>query len=251
LCTIAHTPRLAEHCIEYARILLWPKENPFGDDVQLDGDDPHHIAWIYERARERAAQFGISGVTFRLTQGVVKHIIPAVASTNAVIAAALATEVFKVATSCAQTLNNYMVFNDTDGIYTYSYEAEKNPGCLGCSRVPQAFEVKSDETLAAISERLVEKHQMKQPGLRVIINGVPKTLYMSNIPSIETQTRPNLKKTVRGAVRVASRLLEIRTNQNYHHFFLNFSELGITSGAELIVVDATTPAPVVFNVKVD
>lgn len=30
LCTIAHTPRLPEHCVEYAKVLLWPKENPFG-----------------------------------------------------------------------------------------------------------------------------------------------------------------------------------------------------------------------------
>jgi ubiquitin-activating enzyme E1 C len=50
-----------------------------------------------------------------LTQGVVKHIIPAVASTNAVVAAACAIEVFKMASSCASKLDNYMVFNDTDG----------------------------------------------------------------------------------------------------------------------------------------
>ena len=69
---------------------------------------------------------------FRLTQGVVKRIIPAVASTNAVIAATCAMEVFKVATSCANPLQNYMVFNDSDGIYTYAYEAARNEECLAC-----------------------------------------------------------------------------------------------------------------------
>lgn len=30
MCTIASMPRLPEHCVEYVRILLWPKEKPFG-----------------------------------------------------------------------------------------------------------------------------------------------------------------------------------------------------------------------------
>lgn len=67
----------------------------------------------------------LQGVTYRLVQGVVKNIIPAVASTNAVIAASCATEVFKIATSCCVPLNNYMVLNVVDGIYTYTYEAER------------------------------------------------------------------------------------------------------------------------------
>lgn len=91
LCTIANTPRLPEHCIEYVKAVLWSKENPFG--APLDGDDPQHIGWIYEKAMERALQFNITGLTYRLVQGVVKNIIPAVASTNAVIAAICATEV--------------------------------------------------------------------------------------------------------------------------------------------------------------
>ena len=68
LCTIAHTPRLPEHCVEYARLLLWPKENPWGDAAAIDGDDPAHIGWILERAQERAAEYGIAGVDYRLTQ---------------------------------------------------------------------------------------------------------------------------------------------------------------------------------------
>ena len=60
LCTIASTPRLPEHCIEYVKILLWSKENPFTntgeESVPIDGDDPQHITWIYEKALERASQ---------------------------------------------------------------------------------------------------------------------------------------------------------------------------------------------------
>lgn len=41
MCTIASMPRLPEHCIEYVRILLWPKEMPFG------GRKSHHITDIY------------------------------------------------------------------------------------------------------------------------------------------------------------------------------------------------------------
>lgn len=38
-------------------------------DVPIDGDNPDHITWIYEKAQERADEFGIQGVTYRLTQG--------------------------------------------------------------------------------------------------------------------------------------------------------------------------------------
>lgn len=66
LCTIATTPRLPEHCIEYVKVIQWDKQNPWG--VSIDGDDPAHINWIYERAAERAAKFNIEGVTYRLVQ---------------------------------------------------------------------------------------------------------------------------------------------------------------------------------------
>jgi len=225
LCTIAHTPRLPEHCIEYSRILLWPKEKPFGEDTSIDGDDPTHISWLFERARERAEEYGIQGVTYRLTQGVVKHIIPAVASTNAIIAAACTTEVFKIATSCAAPLANYMVFNDTDGVYTYVYEQEKNENCVACSNRSQKLEFAATTKLQEVVDHLVnsELYQMRAPGLTTSLAGKNKTLYMQSVSSIEVATRKNLK--------------------------LSLAELGLTNGCELVVADTTTPSSIVFILK--
>lgn len=158
--------RLPEHCIEYVKIVQWDKENPF--DSALDGDDPQHVSWVYEKSQERANSYNITGLSYRLVQGVLKNIIPAVASTNAIVAASCVTEVFKIATSCYQYYNNSMLFNDIDGIYTYIYESEKKDNCLNCSNVP--ITVTFDSSDAVTLEKLIEflctdaEFQMKNPG---------------------------------------------------------------------------------------
>ncbi|CAH1784961.1 unnamed protein product [Owenia fusiformis] len=225
MCTIASTPRLPEHCIEYVRVLLWPQDKPFGDGVAIDGDDPHHLQWIFEKSIERANQYQITGVTYRLTQGVVKRIIPAVASTNAVIAAACATEVFKLASQCCLPLSNYMNFNDTEGVYTYTFEAEKKDDCVACSNIPKPLKFTEDSTLGQIINHLKEHgdYQFKSPGIVTLIDGKNKTLYMNTVKSIEERTKPNLKKTIK--------------------------ELGLLDGQEIYVADSTTPNSLTFKLQ--
>lgn len=226
LCTIANTPRLPEHCIEFVKIIQWPKELPFGE-VALDGDDPQHVMWVYEKAQERARQYNIAEVSYRLVQGVIKNIIPAVASTNAVIAAACVTEVFKIATQCYNPMNNYMVFSDLDGIYTYTYEAEKKNDCLACSNIPKEVSVEDPNTMTLedFIKYLCEDHelQMKNPGITGCVDGKLKTLYMSTVKSIEEKTRSNLT--------------------------LSLGELGLKDGQELFVSDCTSPNTITLKLK--
>jgi ubiquitin-activating enzyme E1 C len=106
LCTLAETPRSAAHCIEYAHLIAWGTER---QGEAFDADDPEHMKWVFEAALLRAEHFGIPGVTLSHTQGVVKNIIPAIPSTNAIVAAACALEVLKMVTMCAAGMDNYMM----------------------------------------------------------------------------------------------------------------------------------------------
>jgi len=134
LCTIANTPRLPEHCVEYTRVILWEKEKPFGD-TPMDGDNPEHIQWALEKSQERAAEYNIQGVDIRLVQGVIKHIIPAVASTNAVIAAVCVLEAVKMASNLACNLDNYMNFQQEVGASMQVVKLERNPDCIHCGKM--------------------------------------------------------------------------------------------------------------------
>ncbi|CAJ0839814.1 4984_t:CDS:2, partial [Entrophospora sp. SA101] len=100
--------------------------------------------------QSRSKEFNIKGVTYSLTQGVVKNIIPAIASTNAVIAAysydpaACCNEAFKLVTTSQPYLNNYMMYTGNEGVYTYTFEHQKKPNCPVCGNQSVTIEVNRD-----------------------------------------------------------------------------------------------------------
>lgn len=196
LCTLATIPRQPQHCIEWAHIIKWEEERK---DVQLDTDDPEHITWLYQKSLGRAKEFGIEGVTYSMTQGVVKNIIPAIASTNAIIAAACCNEAFKLATSSAPVIgtpgeSNYMLYTGDSSIYTYTFEHQKKDDCPVCGNLPKDMILDPEQTLGELIESFAERpeSQLKKPSLRT----EAKSLYFSSPASLEEQTRPNLKRKI-------------------------------------------------------
>lgn len=189
LCTLATIPRQPQHCIEWAHIIAWEEERK---DMTLDNDDPEHITWLYQKALARAKEFNIPGVTYSMTQGVVKNIIPAIASTNAIIAASCCNEAFKIATSCNPYLENYMMYSGDDGIYTYTFTHERKEDCPVCGNLAKVLEVDPKMTLQQFIESLGERAeaQLKKPTLRT----EKTSLYYQSPPSLEEKTRPNLSK---------------------------------------------------------
>ncbi|KAI0378042.1 hypothetical protein F5Y04DRAFT_262815 [Hypomontagnella monticulosa] len=195
LCTLATIPRQPEHCIEWAHIIAWDQEKPF---PSLDKDDPEHITWLYQKALTRAQEFGIGGVTYSLTQGVVKNIIPAIASTNAIIAASCCNEALKIATAVAPALGfeeNYMMYSGDDSIFTHTFKYDKKEDCAVCGNMAKPLHVDPTWTLSELLESFATKPdlQLKKPSIRA----EGKTLYMQFPPSIEEQTRPNLDKKLK------------------------------------------------------
>ncbi|KAF5875438.1 putative nedd8-activating enzyme e1 catalytic subunit protein [Botrytis fragariae] len=195
LCTLATIPRQPEHCIEWAHIMAWEQEKPF---PKLDNDDPEHITWLYKKALTRAQEFNIPGVTYSLTQGVVKNIIPAIASTNAIIAASCCNEAFKIASSTNPSLGleeNYMMYSGDDGIYTYTFKHEKKDDCPVCGNLARDLSIDPNLTLQEFIDSLAHRPeaQLKKPSIRSADN---KSLYMQSPESLRVKTEHNLSRKI-------------------------------------------------------
>lgn len=193
VCTIANTPRVAEHCIEWAHQLLWPATFP---GKKFDSDNPDDVDWMYETSLARGAEFGIPGITRSLTLGVVKNIIPAIASTNAIIAASCCNEAFKLITSCNNILDDYMMYSGADQVFTYTIKIDKIDDCAVCGNLPKMVTIPRWYTLNDFIENVIKNEHsgnnidITTPSIRT----AAKSLYMQFPEMLELQTRANLDK---------------------------------------------------------
>ncbi|XP_073267170.1 NEDD8-activating enzyme E1 catalytic subunit isoform X2 [Populus alba] len=186
LCTLAETPRTAAHCIEYAHLIKWDEVH---SGKTFDPDDPEHMKWVYTEAVKRAELFGIQGVTYSLTQGVVKNIIPAIASTNAIISAACTLETLKLASGCSKTLSNYLTYNGVEGLHIKVTEFVKDKDCLVCGP-GVLLELDTSVTLQKFIDMLEEHPKLLLS--KASVRHRATNLYMQAPPVLEEMTRSNL-----------------------------------------------------------
>eukprot|EP01012_Entosiphon_sulcatum_P048120 TRINITY_DN6623_c0_g1_i1.p2 TRINITY_DN6623_c0_g1~~TRINITY_DN6623_c0_g1_i1.p2 ORF type:complete len:460 (-),score=128.17 TRINITY_DN6623_c0_g1_i1:47-1426(-) len=187
MCTLETVPRRPEHCVLYIKEKIWDLEKPFGADTKIDGDNEDHVRWIAEKARKRAEDFKIGGVEidFRFTLGVVKNVIPAIASTNALVAAGCVHEALKMATAASRSLDSFTVFvgnaYDEKGINASVQQLHPEPEDWSVGP-PAIVEVGSDWTIGRfVQDGLVGQFEtdagrkLKQPHLF--------TIYVSTNPN--------------------------------------------------------------------
>ncbi len=87
----------------------------------------------------------------------IKNIIPAIASTNALAAAAAVNEALKLATDAAPYLKNCLMYNGEDGAFVSTQQYFKNPDCTVCGKPNVAMTVPASLTLQGKKKKRKEK----------------------------------------------------------------------------------------------
>lgn len=150
---------------------------------------------MYEKALERARSHGIDGVTYQLTQGVVKNIIPAIASTNAIVAGMCTLETLKIVSMCSTGLNNMLMYVGTDSVYTLASCYERDEGCACCSPAV-VISARGSDTLDSLVSRAMDKLSIDKSSQSFSISLDARVLYSSKSGGVFGDTSGNLAETL-------------------------------------------------------
>lgn len=108
----------------------------------------------------------------------VKNIIPAIASTNALVSALCCNEAIKCLSWCSYGLNNYFMYMGQDGVYSRTWEYSKNPQCPVCGTESIEYKLDPDTTFGNLYKKLLNDQtlKLKDPSISTESG---KTLFMA------------------------------------------------------------------------
>lgn len=141
--------------------------------------------WLHEKALARSEMFNISGLTYDKTLGSVKNIIPAVASTNATVAAACVHEAIKVLTFAGQLLDTYLLYNGQSmgiGVDCNTLQFDRCPNCAAC-QTPVMVKASHGETVRDFVARAITEQIFDPPmALPMMYDSSQELIYASKGP---------------------------------------------------------------------
>ncbi|KAL0225634.1 hypothetical protein P9112_012958 [Eukaryota sp. TZLM1-RC] len=185
ICTLANRPRSPEHCIEYALFHVWPDKFP---EQNFDVDNQEHVELLLQEATNHGNQFKITGINEKLIESVVRNVIPAVASTNSLVASCCVFEAIKVVTCLYSLIDNFAMYRASTvkkGIYSAMVGLQKNPNCVCCGLSVIEIYLEKDILLKQFIEKLgngevLKEYSLKNPNISIgelpIFYSFPKSL---------------------------------------------------------------------------
>lgn len=99
----------------------------------------------------------------------------------------------KILTFAGQSLNTYLMYMGSDGLYCNTWECAKHDSCLACgSSINNPLSVSPTSTVSDLLQKLNDDFQLSKASLASTAGAI----YMRNPPPLEKALRPNLDKLI-------------------------------------------------------
>lgn len=136
ICSIAGIPSSLEQCVEYAAYVKWPRLN----DIEYDLDSEQNLLTLAEMAIDHARVHNVGGADLISTvfvKSVLDRVIPALSTTNSVIAGVSTIWIKQLLTGLALTsgTRNFVFYNGEQEAYLNSICIDRNPDCKLCGKI--------------------------------------------------------------------------------------------------------------------
>ncbi|GAA5865163.1 hypothetical protein JCM3774_002157 [Rhodotorula dairenensis] len=134
---------------------LTKRFDPKGEALSFDKDDEDTLDFVVGAANLRAAAFGIESQTKFQVKEYAGNIIPAIATTNAIIAAALVHQALNVLRGSWDSARTIWLKRASDRVFDVSPLSPPNPHCAVCRAVYVPVRVVEDVRLGELIHSLV------------------------------------------------------------------------------------------------